>query len=100
ELVQDPRDVIGMIADSKPLLDDLGHPRAGPEIGVEARLPGSAEQHPLELLQVLKRQPRLRPEMRTSRERRFPSFAPGPLPSLHARQRSTAGCCHIHVSMA
>ena len=53
ELVQDPRDVVGMIADAEPLLNQLGHPRAGPEIGVETSFLRAREQYPLQSLQVL-----------------------------------------------
>lgn len=47
QLVQEPSDMIDVIAHPEALLDQLGHPRAGPQIGVKTRRLGALHEQPL-----------------------------------------------------
>jgi hypothetical protein len=48
QLMQQPSDMIDVIAHAEAALDQLRHPRAGPQIGVKARRLGTLHEQPLE----------------------------------------------------
>ena len=53
QLMQQPSDMIDVIAHAEAALDQLRHPRAGPQIGVKARRLGALHEQPLEPCSLL-----------------------------------------------
>src|SRR6266446_4402472 len=76
--------MINVVANAKAPFDHLGHPGAGPQIGVIARGLGTLEQERFELAAVLSLKFRRPPRGRFCAHPCFPLSASGCLPAPHA----------------
>ena len=96
-LVQQPPDMIDVIANAKCALDVFGHPGAGPKVGCEPGGVRALEQMPLQSLALTRRKSGWSATGRNRLQRRSPAQTQITLPAPHAASIHSHPTSHFRL---